>query len=337
MFWIAVLIRMFYDLEIQTEYFIPAIFKQRVWLFAIGLVFIPMISVVKSIKKIDLDFCLKWIYRLGIIFLLFSFFHAVQGKSAGVRLDENRALNSISFGLSSAMIATIALYQLINKSTLRFLDKIIHISVMLLGFYIVLRTGSKGPIVAVLIVLYFWYSFKDKRIFKGLIKFSILTTLTIVSKNVIIKAISIVSPISADRINNALSGNDASTLYRLESYSWFINKIKGSPIWGSHFARLANGEYPGYAHNIFLDILLGFGILGLSAFLYIIFKALRNLHLGIIHKNKYWVGLIMILFFTISLSSGAYYSNPELNISIVLTLIYHQTIDNKFSNNLVIQ
>jgi O-antigen ligase len=102
---------------------------------------------------------------------------------------------------------------------------------------------------------------------------------------------------------------------------WFYNKIIDSPVYGSQFARLQNGEFPGYAHNIFLDILLGFGIIGLVIFLFVISKLLKVLHFNINNQKTFWIGLIMLQSLLLSLTSGAYYQDPLLNCSIVLTLL----------------
>ena len=49
-----------------------------------------------------------------------------------------------------------------------------------------------------------------------------------------------------------------SIIARQESYSWFIDNILDYPLFGSQFARLGNGTYPGYSHSLILDLLLGF-------------------------------------------------------------------------------
>ena len=54
LFWIVVLIRMFYDLEIRTDFYVLQSDKSKVWLIAIAGCFVPMISLFKSIKIIDL-------------------------------------------------------------------------------------------------------------------------------------------------------------------------------------------------------------------------------------------------------------------------------------------
>ena len=123
------------------------------------------------------------------------------------------------------------------------------------------------------------------------------------------------------RFSEGLSGDDMSLLARQESYVWFINQIFEYPILGSQFARLGNGTYPGYAHSLFLDILLGFGIIGLAVFLYCVYKGFYNFRIKMKHNQVYWIGLIMLQYFLLSLTSGAFYSDPPLNCLILLTLL----------------
>jgi O-antigen ligase len=312
---------MYYDLELRTEYFIPIQYKIKVWLFALAICLFPMISLVVSFKTIDFSKCLKYIFVLNSIILIISLFTTINGASADERLDANMALDSISFGQIAIFATLISLYRLITEKNNSLVSKTIFIFSAFLGLFIALKTGSRGPILALFIVLIFWYSFKAKKIIVGYFKFTFLVSLMLVFMAVIFKIIGVISPITAARFNQATDGTDMSVMNRTESYIWFYHKIMESPVIGSQFARLSNGDYPGYAHNIFLDVLLCFGVSGLSVFLYIIYNALRSTRLCIISNENYWVGLILIEFFILSLTSGAYYSSPELNCAIVLILL----------------
>jgi len=324
-FWILVLIRMFYDLEIQSEYFIIKAHKQRLWLFSLGLIIVPMVSIIKSINRIDLAYSKKWIYRLGVVFLLISFFSVVQDASATERIGANKALDSTSFGKTAILISIIAFYNMISSVKQR-KSFLFHSVIFLFGLYVGLRSGSRGPILAFLIVFFFWLSFKNNlNIRKGVFKFFILISITVASQQILLNLINRISPVTSVRIQSTIKGSDVSTINRFDSYHWFVQEINKSPILGSHFARLQDGRFPGYAHNIFLDILLGFGIIGLSIFLYIISKAISNTHLSLNSGGNYWIGLLFLMFFVLSITSGAYYTNPDLNITIVLTLLYFRS------------
>jgi len=332
LFWILFLLRMLYDLEISTEYFIPPQFKQQVWLVAIAICFIPMFSLAKSISKIDFNLVLKYIFVACNIILIISLFTAIRDTSEYVRVEANPALNSIELGQFAITATIISLYRFITGENNSLKNRVIYIIIALLGVYVALRTGSRGPIVGLILVLSFWYSLKEKKISKSFFKFSSLVLIILVFKNYILQLFGSISPIIALRIFAAIKGKDNSVLYREESYNWFFNRFLEHPLYGSHFARLQNGFYPGYAHNIFLDIMLGLGVLGLGLFLYVLIKAFINVRKHIISKNNYWVGLIMMQVFFLSLSSGAFYANPVLNCMFVLTLMLPQKRELKMSN-----
>lgn len=320
-FWFLLLIRMFYDLEVRIDYFIFDADKQRVWLIAIFVCFIPMISLIKSFKAIDFNFCLKYVYSSVIIILLISFFYSLKGAEINERASGNIAFDTISFGQFAVLAVIISIYKFLTDKVSNHLIKIGYLLTAILGIFIALKSGSRGPLVALFGVLIFWYSFKFKNNLKVYLFFGVSILITFLSFNLILYIIGLISPITAFRIKEGLSGDDMSVIARQESYEWFLNTIIENPLIGSQFARLENGQYPGYAHNILLDILLGFGIIGLLLFLYVIKKAIRNIRINFILNRHYWIGLIMLQSFILSLTSGAYYSNPILNCSIVLTLL----------------
>lgn len=320
-FWILVLIRIYYDFEIRIDYFVRSEDKNQIWIFAIIICFIPMISLVKSFKMIDFDLCLKYIYFLLNLILIITFFSSINETSSDERAKGNVALDEISFAQSAISTAIISIYLIFFKKNTILLNKIFYVFSLILGLFVALRTGSKGPLVAFLVIAFFLYSFNEKSTLKGFLKFISLILITLFLQSVILFIISVTSPVAALRINEALSGDDLSVQARQESYSWFVDKILDNPLFGSQFAKLGYGTYPGYAHNILLDILLGFGIIGLFLFLSIILKTIKNIRGNMISKQQFWIGLIMLQFLIVAMASGAYYGDPVLNCSIVLTLL----------------
>lgn len=318
LFWVAVLVRMFYDLEVRTDYYVLSIYKQKVWLIAIAGCFIPMISLYKSIKVIDFNYCFKLLYVSCIIILIPSFLFSLADSSESQRAAGNEALDAISFGAIGITMALLSIYKIINSKKLSLFKRIFNFILAALGFYIALRTGSRGPILGFGLILFFWYAYSKK---KGTIIFSLFLLGIYSLRFLFIKILGFFSPLTALRINEAISGEDMSMNAREESYVWFLERIYDYPVFGSQFARLGNGHYPGYAHSIILDILLGFGIIGLFVFIYVILKAFKSFTKSLRGKNNHWVGLIMMQYFLLALTSGAYYSNPILNCTIVLVLL----------------
>jgi hypothetical protein len=317
LFWIVVLIRMFYDLEIRTDVFVLPNYKTKVWLIAIAGCFIPMYSLFKSIKTIDFDYCLKIIYRCCIIILIPSLLFSISSLDANTRDTGNIALDAISFGSVGITLSLLSLFKILNTKSKNKI-KLLYIIFGLLGFYIALKSASRGPFLGFLIIVIFLYVIVKR---KGLFAFSIFIFIVYLFKSFLINALSVFTPFMAQRLSQGISGGDMSLLARQESYIWFIEQILEHPFLGSQFARLGNGHYPGYAHSIILDILLGFGLVGLTVCIFFMYKAFRNFVISVRIKKNYWVGIIMAQYFLLSLTSGAYYSNPILNCMVMLTLL----------------
>lgn len=317
-FWFVVLLRIFYDLEIRSDVNILTTDKTKVWLIAVAGCFIPMISIYLSFNNIDLNYILKYLFIGYIIILIPSILFSLEKLDEGLRNTGNSALDPISFAMSGITLSILSIYNIVEGKSQKKIRFYFNLVFCFLGFFLAFKTASRGPFMALVIILLMWYTIKKRKSILFLIIFAILSILFI---GQIITLISFVSPLLSSRFAEGLSGDDLSTLARQESYIWFINQILDYPILGSQFARLENGQYPGYAHSLILDILLGFGIVGLAVFSYCIYKCIYNIRFAIKHNHVYWIGLIMVQYFILSLTSGAFYSDPQFNCLILATLL----------------
>ena len=323
LFWIMVLLRMFYDLELRTDVYVQYNDKIRVWLITVAGCFIPMISLFKSFESIDNEYCIKLLYSGCVIILIPSLVFSLQVLDEGQRETGNAALDPISFAMSGVTLSIICIWKIVEgkiKNKLNYLGNLVF---CILGLFLALKTGSRGPIVGFCVILFIWYVIKGKRGMVFIATFSMCLFFLI---NQVVTLISFVAPLLSARLAEGLSGDDMSLLARQESYTWFINKILEHPIFGSQFARLGSGTYPGYAHSLFLDILLGFGIVGLAVFLYCVYNGVNNFKNNVNHNRDYFLGLIMLQFLLLSLTSGAFYSDPPLNCLILVTLLLTTSI-----------
>jgi len=335
-FWIFVIVRMYYDLAIRSDVYIPEYYIYNNWLIVFGIIIIPLISILVSYRKIDFKLLLKYFFWTGIIILVISVFTITNESNLNQRASLNIALDSISFGNTALLFSIVAVYLLsIERREATIWKKTLYLIIFLTGIYIALLSGSRGPIISFIVVILLWYSLSKKKLIWSGIIFSTLTLLIILLDNYLIEIIGVFSPLTAFRINQAISGGDLSVINRQDSYAWFISRIFEDPIFGSQYARLITGSQPGYAHNIILDILLGFGVVGLSVFTFIIYKGINFLKFGIIHKYPFWLGLIMLQFLLLSMTSGAYYSNPQLNAAILLSLLAYSNESGYFHKNVL--
>jgi len=318
LFWFFVLFRMFYDLEVRSDFYVQPNDKNKVWLMAVAGCFIPMISIYKSIKVINFDFSFELLFYACVIILIPSILFSIETLDEGQRRTGNSALDPISFAMSGITLSMLCIYRIVENKIKNRFSFVLNLIYCFLGLFLALKTGSRGPVLGLFAILFIWYSIKKK---KGFFFYSFFSIFFFLLIDQLIILLSFVSPLLAKRFSEGLSGDDMSLIARQESYLWFINQITEHPIFGSQFARLGNGSYPGYAHNLFLDILLGFGLIGLGLFLYCVYKGFYNFVIKIKYKQIYWIGLIMLQYLLLSFSSGAFYSNPQLNCTIILTLL----------------
>lgn len=321
LFWILVLLRILYDLEIRTDFDVPFEFKSQIWLFAIFICFVPMLSIYFSYKTIDFDVSLKYLFFGCIIILFISLVTTISNQNPNERIEGNLALDPISFAQISLTASLLSIYKFVQSRSRSYLFSMFYCIISILGIFIALKSGSRGPLLAFITVLIFWYVVKKKNKIIAYIVFLFFGALFFVLRNIFLSGLGAISPLVVKRFTEASDGEDMSMLLRQETYYWFINKILESPFLGSQFAQLSNTFFPGYAHNIFLDILLGLGIFGLILFLYVLVKAFIELKKSIVINNHFWVGLIMIQTVILSFTSGSYYSDPVLCCSILLVLM----------------
>ena len=322
LFWAAFLLRMYYDLEIRTDFFVFDDFKRRIWSISIGSCLMPMVSIMRSRHKLDLDFCFKIVYGALFIAMLTSFSFLTKTE-VGTRETGNAAIDPITFSLSGCSLFLMGLYKIITVRNLRRSHQIAYCLGASLGLFLALKTGSRGPFLGLMLILVIWYGFASKR---GSFWFLGMMALTFFLKDFVIQAISLVSPFIGKRISLAIVGEDHSMLARQESYRWFFDKIIEFPVLGSQFARLGNGTYPGYAHNIFLDVSIGLGFFGLGVFCYCVGKSFSNFKQDFLRESSFWIYLVGALHLFLSFSSGAFYSNPPLNGVFILALLGTQRI-----------
>jgi hypothetical protein len=320
-FWILALSRMFYDLEIRVDYSIPPVFRNQIWLTTLGIVIIPMLSIIKSFNNIDLRICPKYIQLLGLITLAVGFI-SFSEKFTDTDRILGLALDPISFGQLGGVVATLSIYLLVIQKAKKKLLILFYSASILFGIFVSLRTGSRGPILALMFTFICYYAFKSKYIESAALKVIFPFLILLVFSELLIDMIGYISPVFVTRLTDTISGNDMSTINRIKILHWFWNKIQENILTGSQFAQLSNTGYPVYAHNIFLDILLGLGIYGLVLFLYVLIRVAYYTRLLVLSGSEdIWVGLISIQYIILSFFSGAYYSNPVLNTFIILTLL----------------
>lgn len=320
-FWGLLIIRIIFDLKIRTDITVDPNKAQNTFIYVFLMCLVPVISVFKSIKSIDYYLAFKWLMGAYVILIPISYYNnplLFSASAPGVRLGGNIAFNTIAFGHYGGALMLLALFWNNQKSELW--RKVISYLLMVVGVFIMLRAGSRGPLITLLICLMLYYvATKINSIWTiGLI---FIALCVLFFNDLIFEGIRQISPVLADRMT--LSGNanqyEELTTGRSGLYQAAIDGFMNNPVFGQSFAIFsANGSYS-YSHNIIFDAFMGLGLFGGILFVVIILYAIKNSFLMIMHQHEHWWSAILCLHFIISsMFSGCFYHSCELNVCIIL-------------------
>lgn len=321
-YWAALIIRVFYDTNIRVDVHLND--TRQLWFYIFGIVLPAMYSVMISYKKINLDKALKWIYIGTVLTLVLSLFNntslLLDASEITGRSEGNLALNTISFGHLGTMGVILSLF-LLSKGGVNVTEKILILSVMFLSFFIMLRAGSRSPVLALVVILLFWMFSRGKNVVLGAFIATACIALLIIFIEPVLSFMGNISPVMESRLRLVFfEGNTGGrdSLYE-EAFSAFLN----NPFLGEQFAIFDRFGGFMYSHNIILDSLMALGLFGGLAIVYILWVALKRSY-QMIKKNDphFWVCLILIQQIVLSILSGAFYYNQILNVLLILVVIY---------------
>ena len=323
-YWIALIIRIFYDTNVRTDVHLTD--TTQLWFYIFGIILPAMISVMLSYRVIDFNMALRWVYIGTVVTLVLSLFNnasllmsadEISGRSGG-----NLALNTITFGHLGTTGIVLSLFFL-SKGGVGLIKKMLIITVMLLSFFIMLRAGSRSPILALAVIIIFWLFGRGKNIALGVSVTVLAVVLLFVFMDPILSFLGDISPIIESRLRASIYEGDSSgrdPLY-IQAYQGFLDK----PLLGSQFALFDSFGGFGYSHNIILDALMGLGLMGGIVMIYILWISIKYAYKLIKWKDpNLWIGLILIQQITLSMLSGALYYNQILNVIWVFIFLYTQ-------------
>lgn len=251
-----------------------------------------------------LNIYLKYFNILYIIFLLYL----IKNQFLYYSLK----LNYMSWGYE-CLIPTLIFSYLYNRNKeykYLFLTSLSIIALFLFGSRFSFLLGITG----VFLFVYFIFNkfFKYLCWISGIIFLLIFQNLDIILKNIIdILNKYHVPSFSVVRLYNSFLGLNTDGKGILSGrelwYSEALKLIKEYPLFGSGILgyvnkipiKLYNGNGTFYPHNIFLEILMHFGIVGLIIFFIIIFLVIRKIYIK--RKNGYKIDNIYFVFVILSL------------------------------------
>lgn len=221
-----------------------------------------------------------------------------------------------------------------KKFLIKFILGVITLIQLLCLFFTYSRAGWIGFILGALItgIVYVLTVGINKEkiaiLFKN--KLAIFIFITVIFGSVILI---INNPLFVDRIKSMADAKSGSTAVRLNFWKASMDAIKKRPIFGygpdvlgdvfvkyyknnwAVYGRV--NDYPDKAHNLFLDIILSSGVVGLLSFLYLLYLFFKLIINNIKNSRDYKSLSIIILF-----SVASYLISLIFGFAVVVTNIY---------------
>jgi hypothetical protein len=210
-------------------------------------------------------------------------------------------VNPISLGHAAASTVFCAFY-LLTLTGQKVIWRAVCVCAITLGVQVLLQTISRGPLIALGIVM-LWFVLSRPSRAAYLLPVGLLLTFFVSTQDS-----------AFQRVENLFEGGagqlDVSALERLDVQSRAIDDFLESPIVGKYFLdpSLGEGHYP---HNIFIETGMALGLPGLIILGIVVFHAGRAVLMGFSSEHPVWFMLI-IQFAVCSQLSGAIWGDASL-------------------------
>ena len=288
------------------------------WVWAIGASFLPMFAALTlsqhNVRSIFPWVLMIFVYCSAVAAGFGSSYFSTDGGSTSADIGRlsMSSLNPISTGHLGMSTIIVCLFHITRIRSGRSLLSLAAVVGVILGAYLVVVSGSRGPIFAGLcVMLYIFFT-------KGIIRSYMLVILALPVLYFVIQFAvyleEITEFITVTRITSTGAENDQSVLGRFIAYSGAIMQTIDSPILGSSLEEFSTGYYP---HNVILESFMSTGIFGGMLFCFVNFYIVWR---GRLIFNKVpscaWVLFLYIQFLAASMVSGAIWNSTYLWVSL---------------------
>lgn len=266
----------------------------------------------------DRTFCRR-VLMLGVFFQALFYFNFLIGRTV-VGSDDNfdtgrqalETLGPIAFGHANLSILICGLVYL--QYCKPGLQKIAMILLILTTLPMIFQSGSRGPIVTLAILL-FWYN--GARISR------LIYLLPLIGLGVLIVPTENLGVQRMILLLQGAEGLDRSALVRLTVQADAVRDFLDSPIWGKHYLDpyWGLGKYP---HNILIEAGMALGLIGLLPILIIGVRTVRKA-IGPVGKAHPTLVLLLMQYAIAAQFSGVLFGSDKLfmmaGLLIALTVI----------------
>ena len=302
------------------------------------LLFIIQAPLYKKIK--DFSFLIKSYIILNLPLVLFYI------NTVGVvEIQFDESITDISTLTLASTASNCLLLAIIFRNSFtksKILNKALLVLVFLATMSVWGNLAKRGAILWFFVTLILYYLLKSKNIKYTLVKCGIVIGIVYLAMPIIISGIEQLSPFLAERIEATIV--EGSTSGRMDEDGGFeiaTKQFYDSPITGSYFRIVTtNSLWQGmYPHNIILEILITFGVLGLIPLIYFLWKILINLRYSFKNSQgnqisiEQVLGIMFINMFFSMMSTGTPLLNLPFWVSIAILLTTNSKQNEKLLNN----
>lgn len=265
------------------------------------LLLIPIALIAFDLNKAHLEYLKQVFFKYSLFFILLLFI--LLPFSEPGRLGFER-LNPISIALYLGAGIIIA-----ANSNIKIFIKLIHI---FLSLYLMILSGSRGPLLALLLCLFMFFLFRSSTKVKialgGVFLFFIAVFIRFVQDIIAI------APALA-RFNPTSDAGYMSVGIRLEQYMSAIDIFTDNIFFGGSLLEQAHNYYP---HNLFLELAMSTGLVGIIIVLllasFTVIKAWK------LPDSQKWINFLTLYFFLSMMFSASIATSYQLIILLLLVL-----------------
>jgi hypothetical protein len=297
-FWMLYFSRLLYDSFFTTYQFGRPI--EEYWLYTVCLGFLPMFAYLIPLTNATLRKAMYYSFYVAAIVNLLGFYSNMQFNALSTsRLEGNEFLNPGTYGQLGAMqvIFGICIFSQPGVKRSHFFTSFI-IFTMVVGLANIALSGSRGPLLQMVIALLLFAFYKLKRKYFGYV---ILTTSILLVIGIIANNSLQIFDVLIQRLNSTGDGNNISDNQRLQMVSNAWNSFLDSPLVGAAFEEKQFHMYP---HNLIVEACMATGIVGGLLILVIYLFSFKN-SIGLFRNNSQsWIGLLCIVSLITGLTTG---------------------------------
>lgn len=319
-FWAMLLLRLFYDLEIRSDFFLLPGESFRVWLYALLLCLYSGLSVAYSYREIDLRLAFRLTAFALTVSLVLSLVNnpllLAASEDIASRMDGNAALTTIAFGQLGITAIIIGAFLMRSEQNI-LLRYVLSVFLFIIGLLISLRSGSRGPLLCLIAIIVFTTITRTRKLSNGIMLSLVFAVLVFLFYNGILALIARIAPVLVERLLYSTSNEERAILIR-EAWEGFLSH----PVLGDRFAIIhSDGKFI-YSHNMLLDALMGTGLIGGAVFLVIYVSATIDSYKLVKLRPEYiWIVLILVQHMTAGMTSSAFYLKPVITILIIFVAL----------------